>query len=67
MSDVTINHPVNPAAEGVETWDSFSMQSEFRASGFGDGLVFVTRRRDGVKGTLEFNGTPRVYHTFKAK
>ena len=65
MSGIHINHPVNPAPADVQTWDTTALQQEFSVDGFGGGMVVVTRKADGVKGTLEFNGSPRVYHTFK--
>lgn len=65
MSDIHINHPVNPAPADAQTWDTAAMQAEFDVSGFCAPFVEVTRKADGVKGTLEFDGMPRVYHTFR--
>lgn len=62
---IHINHPVNPAPDGEKTWDTAAMQEAFTVDSFGGGMVFVTRKSDGVKGTLEFNGAPRVYHSFR--
>lgn len=62
---IEINHPVNPAPEGTQTWDTQAVQLEFDITGFGGGMVFVTRKSDGKTGTLEFNGVPRVYHSFR--
>jgi len=66
MSGIRINHPVNPAPANEQTWDTTQLQEEFTVTGFGGGLVTVTRKSDGVEGSLEFNGTPRVYHSFRA-
>jgi len=65
MSGIHINHPVNPAPADATTWDTAAMQEEFTVTGFCAPFVDVTRKSDGVRGTLEFNGSPRVYHTFK--
>lgn len=62
---IEINHPRNPAPTNAPTWDTESMQAEFTVQGFGGGMVFVTRKSDGIEGTLEFNGMPRQYHTFR--
>ncbi len=63
---IHINHPINPADDGDQTWDTAALQDEFTVDSFGGGLVVVTRKADGVRGTLEFNGRPRVYHSFCA-
>jgi len=65
MSDVRINHPVNPAPAGEQTWTTAEMQEEFTVSGFCAPYVEVTRKSDGATGLLAFNGQPRVYHSFK--
>jgi len=62
---IQINHPVNPAPTGEQTWTTAEMTAEFDVSGFGGGMVFVTRKADGKTGTLEFNGSPRLYHSFR--
>lgn len=66
MSDLHINHPVNPAPAGERTWTTSELQQEFDVQGFAAPFVEVTRKSDGQRGTLEFNGQPRVYHTFRA-
>ena len=62
---IQINHPTNPAPEGSQTWTTDEMQQDFDVTGFAMGMVVVTRKTDGAKGTLEFNGSPRVYHSFQ--
>ena len=61
---IQINHPINPAPENAQTWTTAEMMAEFDVLGFQSPLVFVKRKADGIEGTLEFNGMPRVYHTF---
>ena len=68
MSDIQINHPVNPAPADVPTWTTDEFRAEFEAIGFGSPFVSVKRLSDGVKGTMEFTGgggTPRVYFNFQ--
>jgi hypothetical protein len=60
-----INHPVNPAPTDSKTWNTDELQRDFAVTGFMAGMVFVTRKSDGVDGTLQFNGNPRVYHSFQ--
>ena len=43
------------------TWDTQSLQEDFEVLGFMAPFVVVRRRSDGVKGTLEFVASPRVY------
>ena len=62
---IKINHPINPAPTGEPTWTTAELQEEFTVVGFGGGMVTVTRKSDGIEGTLEFNGNPRVYHSFR--
>lgn len=61
---IKINHPINPAPTGEQTWSTEQLQAEFRVRGFGGGAVFVTRIQDGQHGCLAFDGSPRLYHTF---
>ena len=63
---IQINYPVNPAPANTQTWDTAQLQEEFTVTGFCAPYVDVTRKADGTKGMLEFNGAPRVYHSFRA-
>lgn len=65
MSNIEINHPANPAPADEPCWDTAELQRDFVVEGFGGGCVVVTRKSDGVRGSLEFNGSPRVYHSFQ--
>jgi hypothetical protein len=44
-----------------ETWDTDALMRDFEVVGFLAPYVQVVRRADGVKGTLEFRHSPRVY------
>jgi hypothetical protein len=52
-------------AEGEPQWDRTAMQTEFSVHGFAAPFVVVTRKSDGVKGTLQFNHSPRIYFNFQ--
>jgi len=52
------------SAKYGQLWDTQEMQAEFSVSGFMAPFVGVTRKADGVKGTLLFSHSPRFYHSF---
>lgn len=54
-----------PAADEPQ-WDTTEMQRDFEAIGFSAPYIVVRRRSDGVKGTLQFNHSPRIYFGFQA-
>jgi hypothetical protein len=45
-------------------WTIDEMRQEFDVMGFAAPCVVVTRKLDGVRGSLEFTHNPRFYHTF---
>jgi hypothetical protein len=46
-------------------WTTEELQRDFTVHGFSMGYVVVTRKSDGVKGSLYFNHHPRVYYSFR--
>ena len=52
-------------AEHGQVWDTAQMVDEFQAIGFAAPLVVVSRRADGVKGSLMFQHNPRFYFKFE--
>ena len=48
-----------------ETWDTEALQRDFTVEGFSAPFVVVRRKSDGVRGTLEFKHSPRIYFDFK--
>jgi hypothetical protein len=52
-------------AQYGKVWDTGEMTEEFEAIGFMAPLVVVRRRSDGVKGSLEFQHSPRLYFSFQ--
>ena len=53
-------------AEHGQVWDTDEMCQDFEAIGFMAPLVVVRRRSDGVKGSLMFQHSPRLYYGFSA-
>lgn len=47
-----------------KVWDTTELQEEFRVESFLAPFVLVTRKADGVKGTLLFQHEPRMYFSF---
>lgn len=48
-----------------QVWDTNELQQDFMVHGFLAPFVVVTRREDGVKGTLAFSHRPRYYYSFR--
>lgn len=51
------------AAHG-QVWDTKELTADFAVEGFGAPFVVVTRRADGVRGSLMFQHMPRFYFGF---
>lgn len=52
------------AAEQGPTWTTEELRRDYEVIGFAAPFVVVRRRSDGVKGSLEFTHSPRVYFGF---
>lgn len=50
--------------EAPEAWDTEALRRDFEVHSFLAPFVVVSRKADGVKGTLEFTHSPRVYFNF---
>jgi hypothetical protein len=48
------------------TWTTETVSQEFEIIGFMAPFVVARRRSDGVKGSLEFTHSPRVYFNFQS-
>ena len=59
------NQPHVDLAHADQRWTTEEMTREFTVQSFLAPFVFVTRKVDGVKGTLEFTHSPRFYFDFK--
>ena len=51
-------------AEYGQVWDTDQLRQDFEVIGFLAPLVVVRRKADGVKGSLEFQHSPRLYWGF---
>ncbi len=47
-----------------EVWDTADLARDFEVLGFAAPFVVVIRKRDGAKGSLEFQHHPRFYYDF---
>jgi hypothetical protein len=52
-------------AQYGKVWTTIELAEEFEVIGFMAPLVVVRRKADGVKGSLEFQHSPRIYFAFK--
>lgn len=48
-----------------EAWDTNELRRDFDVLGFMAPLVVVRRKSDGVRGSLEFQHSPRFYFNFQ--
>lgn len=48
-----------------QVWDTPELSRDFEVIGFMAPYVVVRRKADGVKGSLEFQHSPRYYFKFK--
>ena len=47
-----------------QVWDTTELQNDFQVLGFAAPFVIARRRADGVRGSLMFQHSPRLYHSF---
>jgi hypothetical protein len=50
---------------GYPQWTTDELQRDFEVLGFAAPFVVVRRRSDGIKGSLEFTYSPRVYFNWE--
>jgi len=51
-------------AQYGQVWTTQELSNDFEVIGFMAPLVVVRRKADGVKGSLEFQHSPRLYFNF---
>jgi hypothetical protein len=51
-------------AKHGQVWDTSELSQDYEVTGFMAPLVVVRRKSDGVKGSLEFQHSPRFYFSF---
>ena len=61
---IECGQPARDMEEATEKWDTDQVRDLFIVHSFLAPFVFVTRKKDNVKGTLEFNHSPRWYFNF---
>lgn len=64
MDMIATGQPHRDLQEAKETWNTQELQRDFEVIGFAAPFVVVKRKSDGVKGSLEFTHSPRVYFNF---
>jgi hypothetical protein len=57
--------PHKDLAQAKERWTTDELARDFDVLGFAAPFVIVRRRSDGVKGSLEFTHSPRVYFNWR--
>jgi hypothetical protein len=56
--------PQHDCAKATKHWKTEALRAEFIVHGFLAPFIIVTRKSDGVKGSMEFTNDPRVYFNF---
>jgi len=51
--------------EHGKTWNTQELSQDFEVIGFMAPFVVVKRKSDGVKGSLMFRHSPRIYYNFQ--
>jgi hypothetical protein len=51
-------------AKHGQVWDTEQLQEDFQVVGFMAPVVVVRRRSDGIRGSMLFQHSPRLYHSF---
>ena len=51
-------------AEFGQVWDTGELSQDFTVEGFMAPFVVAKRKSDGVRGSLEFQHSPRFYYSF---
>lgn len=52
-------------AQYGQVWDTNELRQDFDVLGFMAPLIVVRRKADGVRGSLEFQHSPRFYFNFQ--
>ena len=52
------------SAQYSQVWNTEELQRDFDVVGFCAPFVVVKRKKDGIKGSLEFQHMPRYYFNF---
>jgi hypothetical protein len=58
------DQPARDLEQADQRWDTEQLKNDFTVNSFLAPFVFVTRKADGKKGSLEFTHSPRWYFNF---
>ena len=58
------DHRINLENQAGQVWNTKELQEDFNVQSFLAPFCFVTRKKDQVKGTLQFSHRPRFYFNF---
>lgn len=61
---IETGQPARDLELAQERWNTQELQRDFDVIGFAAPFVVVRRKSDGVKGSLEFTHSPRIYFNF---
>jgi len=56
--------PYRDLARAEQRWTTEELSRDFTVQSFLAPFVFVTRKADGARGTMEFTHSPRFYFNF---
>ncbi len=66
LTEINADPGSREALEAIhgQVWDTKQLAADFEVIGFLAPLVVVRRRSDGMKGSMEFQHSPRLYFNF---
>ncbi len=62
---IETGQPALDLAQEGQRWTTDELRRDFDVLGFMAPLVAVRRKADGVRGSMEFTHSPRLYFAFK--
>jgi len=61
---IASGQPQHDLERAEQRWNTDALREEFIVHGFLAPFIIVTRKADGVKGSMEFTHSPRFYFNF---
>lgn len=58
--------PQHDLERADQRWNTDQLREQFEVHGFLAPFIVVTRKSDGMKGSMEFTHSPRMYFNFVA-
>ena len=62
---IAMNYPQAVSEKAQQRWNTLELQRDFTVQSFAAPFVIVTRKADGVRGSMMFTHSPREYFDFK--